>query len=74
MEYCELFEPRSFDGERLKIIQKQGTLIVLTERWGELNQNGKISLSDGERRQFCKIVQCHSQKLYTAIKEECAIS
>ena len=38
MEYCELFEARSFDGERLKIIQKQGTLIVLTERWGKLNQ------------------------------------
>ena len=40
--------------------------------------NGEISSLDGERRQVCKIVRCnvlsHSQKLYTAIKEECVIS
>ena len=46
-----------------------------TER---IQPNGEISSSDGERRQVCKMVPCnvlsHSQKLYTAIKEECVIS
>ena len=57
---------------------KTGRLFALTERLGELNQNGKIPSSDGEILQVCKIVRCnvlsHSQKLYTAIKEECTIS
>ena len=60
VEYCELFEPRSFGGEPLKIIQKQGRLFALIERRGELNPNGKTFLSDGERQQVCKIVRYHS--------------
>ena len=44
-------------------------------RRGEINQNVKISPSDGERRQVCRIVRCDgfslSQKLFTAIKKVC---
>ena len=78
VEYCKLFETKSFSGERLKVFQKQGDK-SLTGRRGELNQNGKISPSDGERWQVCcKIdrsdVSRPSQKLFTVIKKECVIS
>ena len=77
MEYCELFETRSFCGGRLNFFQKQGDYSHSGRR-GELNQNGEISPSDGERWQVCKIVRCDvfsfSQKLFAAIKKECVIS
>ena len=34
-----------------------GRLFAFTERRGEMSQNGEISLSDGERRQVCRIVR-----------------
>ena len=70
-EYCELFETRSSGGERLKFFQKQG-------RYSHSRGDKEISPSDGERRQVYKIVRCDvfspSQKLFTVIKKECAIS
>ena len=56
MEYCELFETKSFDGERLKL-QKTGRLFALTGKRRESNQNEEISPLDGERRQICKVVR-----------------
>ena len=56
---------------------KTGKLFALTVRRGEMNQNGEISLSDGDRRQVCRIVRCDgfslSLKLFTAIKKVCVI-
>ena len=52
--------------------------VTLTGRRGELNQNGEISPSDGERWQVCKIVRCDifssSQKSFTVMKKEYVIS
>ena len=51
-------------------------LFVFIGRRAEMNQNGEISSSNGERRQVCRIVWCDgfslSQKLFTAIKKKCA--
>ena len=78
----EIFKKNSHKEElRLgasEFFSKTGRLFALTGRRGELNQDGEISPSDGERMQVCKIVQCDvfspSQKLFTAIKKECVIS
>ena len=60
------------------MFSETGRLVTLTGRRGELNENGEISPSDGERQQACNIVRYDvfspSQKLFTAITKECVIS
>ena len=72
VEYCELFDTRSFGGEHLKLFQKQEDYLY-SRGDGWIEPSGEISPSDGERQLICKIVGCDifspSQKLFAAIKK-----
>ena len=51
-----ILDQEFWQGASEKVL-KTGRLFALTGRWGEMNQNGEVSTSDGERRQACRIVR-----------------
>ena len=55
-ELQNILDQEFWQGASEKVL-KTGGLFALTGRRGEMNQNGEVSTSDGERRQACRIVR-----------------